>query len=211
TPMAIREGFSARAFWTDAKRYDATAMLYIGELGRFLLAAPPGPDDRGHRVRVAVGNGMRADVWEDFQRRFGVEKIREVYAATEAAGFLCHLAGKVGAIGRLPARGFGWLNIVKYDIERDEHVRDADGHCIPCAPDEVGELLIRLPKRLKIGALEFRGYTDEAATKKRVLTNVFREGDLYFRSGDLLRQDRDGYYYFVDRIGDTFRSKGENV
>ncbi len=211
TPLALRESFSARAFWSDVKRYRATAMLYIGELCRYLLAAEPSPDERGHAIRVAVGNGMRPDVWEPFQQRFGIEKIREFYAATEAPGFLLNLSGKVGAVGRVGLNGLGWLSIVKYDVDRDTHPRDANGFCIECGPDEAGELLVRLPQLVQFGALEYRGYTDEEATQKKVLTDVFEKGDRFFRSGDLLRRDADGFYYFVDRIGDTYRCKGENV
>jgi fatty-acyl-CoA synthase len=211
TPMAIRESFSARAFWPDVKRYEATAMIYIGELCRYLLAAPPSPDERGHRLRVAVGNGMRPDVWEPFQQRFGIEKIREFYAATEAPGFLVNLSGKVGSVGRMPLAGMGWLTLVKYDVDQDRHVRGPDGSCIECGVDEPGELLVRLPKFVQLGAFEFRGYTDAEATQKKILTDVFEKGDRFFRSGDLLRRDSDGFYYFVDRIGDTYRCKGENV
>ncbi|MBC7173524.1 MAG: AMP-binding protein, partial [Polyangiaceae bacterium] len=153
TPMAMRESFSARAFWPDVKRYGATAMIYIGELCRYLMAAAPSPEERETRLRVAVGNGMRPDVWEPFQKRFGIEKIREFYAATEAPGFLVNLSGRVGAVGRVPLAGMGWLTLVKYDVDRDEHPRDANGFCIECGPDEPGELLVRLPQRLQIGAL----------------------------------------------------------
>ncbi len=211
TPMAMRETFSARAFWSDVKRYRATAMLYIGELCRYLLATEPSPDERTHGLRVAVGNGMRPDVWEPFQQRFGIEKIREFYAATESPGFLVNLSGKVGSVGRVPLAGLGWLSIVRYDVDRDEHPRDANGFCIECGPDEPGELLVRLPQLVQLKALEFRGYTDKEATQKKVLTDVFEKGDRFFRSGDLLRRDADGFYYFVDRIGDTYRCKGENV
>jgi fatty-acyl-CoA synthase len=104
----------------------------------------------------------------------------------------------------------GWLRIVQYDVDLDQHLRDARGFCIPCGDDEVGELLIRVPK-MAAGGLEYRGYTDESATEKKLLHDVLKKGDQYFRSGDLLRRDADGFYYFVDRIGDTFRWKGENV
>jgi fatty-acyl-CoA synthase len=211
TPMAIREGFSVKAFWPDVRRYDATATIYIGEVCRYLLAADPSPDERNHRLRVAVGNGMRPDVWASFQERFGIDKIREFYAATEAPGFLVNLSGKVGSVGRMPLAGMGWLTLVKYDVDQDRPIRGADGFCIPCGADESGELLVRLPKLLQVGAFEFRGYTDPDATQKKILTDVFEPGDRFFRSGDLLRRDADGFYYFVDRIGDTFRCKGENV
>ncbi|MDH3727114.1 MAG: AMP-binding protein, partial [Myxococcales bacterium] len=115
-----------------------------------------------------------------------------------------------GSVGRVPFAGLkGYLSLVRYDVDRDEQLRDSNGFCIPCENDEPGELLIRISK--VAGGLEYRGYTDESATQKKVLTGVFRQGDRYFRTGDLLRRDADGFYYFVDRIGDTFRWKGENV
>lgn len=210
TPVALRRHFSASAFWDDVRRYDATAILYIGELCRYLVNTHP-QGDKSHRVRVAVGNGLRPDVWVPFQELFGIPEIREFYAATEAPGFLFNTTGHVGAIGVMPPEVLNWMRLVKFDVDAEEHVRDARGFCVPAARGEVGELVVRLPKRLKLAITEFRGYTDEEATKKKILENVFEKGDRYFRSGDLLRVDEDGYAYFVDRIGDTFRCKGENV
>ncbi len=210
TPMAIRKSFSASAFFPDVKRYGATATLYIGELARYLVNAPPSEADRDHKLRVAVGNGMRPDVWERFTSRFGVA-VREFYAATEAPGFILNISGTPGSVGRVPLNRAGWLTLVKYDVDEDQHVTDANGSLIPCGEDETGELLVRLASDPKSAITEFRGYTDEAATKKKILTNVFAPGDRYFRTGDLLRRDRRGFFYFVDRIGDTFRCKGENV
>ena len=209
--MALRDGFSASAYWEDVRRYRATAILYIGELCRYLVAAPEREGERRHHVRIAVGNGLRPDVWPRFQERFGIETIREFYAATEAPGFIVNLVGRTGAVGHVPWRRSGWLRLVKYDVERDTHVRDESGFMVDCDPDEPGELLVRLSERPLTGATEFRGYTSEEATKKKVLHDVFRKGDRYFRTGDLLRRDRDDYFYFVDRLGDTFRWKGENV
>jgi len=210
-PMVMRRSFSASAFWDDVHRYKATAILYIGELCRYLVNSPPHPKELPNPVRVAVGNGLRPDIWPRFKARFGIENIGEFYGATEAPGFIANISGREGSVGRVPLGGMvGWLRIVKYDVDLDEHLRDARGFCIPCEDDEVGELLIRVPKIAAAG-LEYRGYTDESATKKKLLDNVFRKGDQYFRSGDLLRRDADGFYYFVDRIGDTFRWKGENV
>lgn len=211
TPMAIRATFSASAFLPDVRRYDASAMLYIGELCRYLVATPSSPDDRRHRVRVAVGNGLRPDVWGQFRDRFGIEEIREFYTATEAPGFLVNLGSVPGVVGRLPKRGLGWMKLARYDVDEDDHVRDAAGFCVEAAPDEPGELLIRIPARASIPGLDFRGYTDQKATSAKILTDVFKKGDRYFRSGDLLRQDALGFYAFVDRIGDTYRCKGENV
>ena len=209
--MAIRATFSASAFLPDVRRYDATAMLYIGELCRYLVSMPPSPSDRDHRVRVAVGNGLRPDVWGPFRDRFGIDDIREFYTATEAPGFLVNLGAVPGVVGRLPKRGLGWMKLARYDVDEDEHVRDADGFCVEASPDEPGELLIRLPTKQSVPGLDFRGYTDQKATNAKILTDVFAKGDKWFRSGDLLRQDDLGFYAFVDRIGDTYRCKGENV
>ncbi len=209
-PMAMRRSFSASAFWDDVHRYDATAILYIGELCRYLVNSPPHPRELPNPIRVAVGNGLRPDIWPRFKARFGIETIREFYGATEAPGFIANISGREGSVGRVPLGGAGWMRLVHYDVDRDEHVRDERGFCIPCGPNEIGELLIRVPK-LSAGGLAYRGYTDPAATEKKLLRNVFRKGDQYFRSGDLLRKDEDGFFYFVDRIGDTFRWKGENV
>lgn len=209
-PTVIRRSFSASEFWDDVHRYEATAVLYIGELCRYLVNSPPHPKERPNPIRVAVGNGLRPDIWPRFKARFGIETIREFYGATEAPGFIANLSGREGSVGRVPLGGAGWLRLVQYDVNRDEHVRDERGFCVECAPDEAGELLIRVPK-LATGGLSYRGYTDESATEQKLMRDVFKRGDVYFRSGDLLRRDREGFFYFVDRIGDTFRWKGENV
>lgn len=211
TPMAMRRSFSASAFWKDVKKYRATHMIYIGELCRYLLNTKPCEEERDHGLRVAVGNGLRGDVWESFQRRFGIETIREFYAATEAPNIILNLSGKPGAVGRLPLRRLWPMRVVRYDPDRDTHPRDAAGFCIECGPNEPGELLIRLSDRPLTAMSEFRGYTDPEATRKKIMRDVFRKGDKYYRSGDLLRYDEDDYFYFVDRIGDTYRWKGENV
>ncbi len=172
---------------------------------------PPCDEERNNPLRVAVGNGLRADVWEEFSRRFDIPYIREFYSATEAPGAIFNLTGKVGSIGHVPMRRLGALKLARYDVERDELARDSAGHCIECEPGEVGELLIRLKDKPMSALGDFRGYTDEDATQKKVLRDVFREGDRFFRSGDLMRFDENDYFYFVDRIGDTYRWKGENV
>jgi fatty-acyl-CoA synthase len=150
-------------------------------------------------------------VWEPFQQRFDIPTIREFYSATEAPGAIFNLSGKVGSIGHVPFRRLGPLKLARYDVDRDELVHDARGLCIECAPGEVGELLIRLPERPRSALADFKGYTDAGATQKKILSDVFRQGDRFFRSGDLMRFDDNDYFYFVDRIGDTYRWKGENV
>lgn len=211
TPVALREQFSASAFWSDVRRYDATAMLYIGELCRYLVNREPCDEERNNRIRVAVGNGLRADVWEPFAQRFDVPEIREFYSATEAPGVIFNLTGKVGSIGHVPARRLGALKLAKYDVDADELVRDDRGLCIECEAGEVGHLVIRLKEKPGSALGDFRGYTDEKATQKKVARDVFEPGDKYFLSGDLLRFDDNDFFYFVDRIGDTYRWKGENV
>jgi fatty-acyl-CoA synthase len=206
--MALARKFSASRFWSDCVRYEATAFQYIGELCRYLVNSPPHPDERRHRLRVCIGNGLRPEVWEPFQTRFGIPRIIEFYGATEGNIALMNFDGKVGAVGRLPGfvRRLAGTHLVRYDVGSDTHVRGPDGFCIPCGPGEVGEAIGRISERLR-----FEGYTSAEATQKKVLRDVFEKGDAYFRSGDLLRADEDAYVYFVDRIGDTFRWKGENV
>jgi fatty-acyl-CoA synthase len=211
TPMAMRSSFSSKAFWDDVQRYNATAMLYIGELCRYLLNTPPCEAEVHNPIRVALGNGLRADVWEPFQKRFNIPEIREFYGATEAPGIIVNLTGKPGSVGRVPMRRLSHLTVVRYDIDSDDYVRDSGGLCIECETGEVGELMIRLDDEPRSAASEFRGYTDSDATDKKIVRDVFERGDRYYRSGDLMRYDEEDYFFFVDRIGDTYRWKGENV
>jgi fatty-acyl-CoA synthase len=211
TPMAMRSSFSSKAFWDDVRRYDATAMLYIGELCRYLLNTAPCDAEVKNSIRIALGNGLRADVWGPFQQRFHIPEIREFYGATEAPGIIVNLTGKQGSVGRVPMRRLSRLRVVRYDIDTDDYLRDSRGFCIECRAGEVGELMIRLDEESRSAATEFRGYTDAEATSKKVVNNVFEHGDRYYRSGDLMRYDEQDYFFFVDRIGDTYRWKGENV
>ena len=204
--VAIARRFSASRFWDDVSRYHAVGVIYIGELCRFLLNRPPDPEDGAHNLRWMFGIGLRADVWEPFRERFRIPRIVEAYGATEANVGGVNYAGKVGSVGRI--RG-GLL--LRYDVEREELVRDAEGRHVECRPGEVGELLGRIPVGSKSMLRQFQGYTSAEATEKKILRGVKKPDDAYFRSGDLLRRDRKGYCYFVDRIGDTFRWKGENV
>ena len=207
--VAIRRRFSASQFWDDVRRYDATAFQYIGEFCRYLLNQPPSPRDREHRVRIAVGNGLRPDIWEEFRDRFGIPRILEFYGATEGNVGLVNFSGHPGSVGRIPSGLFSSARLIAYDVERETHPRNARGFCVQCKPSEVGELVSRIPR--KAGRARFEGYTSAAETEKKILRDVFRKGDAWFRTGDLLRRDRKGFFYFVDRIGDTFRWKGENV
>jgi fatty-acyl-CoA synthase len=210
--IILRRKFSASHFWEEARQEKATVFFYIGELCRYLLNQPAHPDENRHSLRLAVGNGMRPDVWERFQPRFQIPKILEFYGATEGNVSMMNFDGKIGAIGRIPGYLKKRLNvrIVKFDVEAEQPVRGADGLCIEAAADETGEALGEI--RLDEVRFRFEGYSgDPKQTEKKILRDVFAKGDAWFRTGDLMRQDREGYFYFVDRIGDTFRWKGENV
>ncbi len=206
--LVVARRFSAKRFWSDCAQHEVTSFQYIGELCRYLLNAPPHPDERNHRLRVIVGNGLRPDVWEAFQERFKIPRIAEFYGATEGNFALFNASGHVGAVGYMPSflRKSMGIEIVRFDIDKEKILRDPSGHCERCAPGEAGELIVKISE-----ATQFEGYTNTEATEKKVLRDAFGKGDAYFRSGDLLRMDEDGYFYFVDRIGDTFRWKGENV
>jgi fatty-acyl-CoA synthase len=208
--VVIREKFSVSRFWDDIARFDCTLFQYIGELCRYLLLAPPHPRETAHRLRLCCGNGLRGDIWEAFKERFAIPQILEFYAATEANVSLFNVEGRPGAIGRAPPfiAHRSSLAVVKFDVERNVPVRDENGFCVRCAVNETGEAIGRISS--DAGA-RFDGYTDDAATEKKVLRDVFERGDAWFRTGDLMRRDEANFYYFVDRIGDTFRWKGENV
>jgi fatty-acyl-CoA synthase len=209
--LALRGKFSASQFWDDIRRFEATAFQYIGEFSRYLLNVPPNERDGEHKLKFAVGNGLRPDIWEEFRDRFRIPRIVEFYGATEGNLALLNLDGKVGSVGRMPPKLIFDARLVRYDVAADEYERDENGHCIECEPNEVGELIGAMPTRKGDSKGRFEGYTSAEATEKKVLRNAFRDGDAWFRSGDLLRCDEQGYFYFVDRIGDTFRWKGENV
>jgi fatty-acyl-CoA synthase len=206
--LALARRFRASGFWQEAAEAGATAFQYVGELCRYLLAQPPGRSDRAHRVRLAVGNGLRADLWPAFQERFRVAQIVEFYGATESNVSMVNLAGRVGSVGR-PAPGVQ-VALVRHDLQAEAPLRGADGRCIACTDGEPGELLGRISEG-RTAAGRFEGYTSREASERKILRDVFEPGDAWFRSGDLLRRAADGYYFFVDRIGDTFRWKGENV
>ena len=209
--VVLRERFSASGFWADVVRERCTLFQYIGELCRYLLANPPQPEEAQHALRLACGNGLRADVWTPFQERFRIPQILEYYAATEGNFSLYNCEGRPGAIGRIPPFLAHRLPValVRYDIDAAAPARDDAGRCVRCAPHEPGEALGQILDAH--GGTRFEGYTDAAASSKKILRNVFAPGDAWYRTGDLMRQDEQGFFYFVDRVGDTFRWKGENV
>ena len=210
-PVALRRKFSAREFASDLVRYGATATLYVGDVCRALVHSPVTPAESELRLRVAVGNGLEAQVWSEFQRRFGRPQIREFYASTEAPAAILNLTGKLGSLGHVPFERRRGFRLARLDAERAELVRDAQGRAHDCAADEPGELLFRVFPSAEAPQGAFGGYTDEAASQARIARDVFELGDAYFRSGDVLRRDRFGYFFFVDRLGEGFRWKGENV
>jgi fatty-acyl-CoA synthase len=211
--VLIRDKFSAQHFWDDIVDGDCTIFQYIGELARYLVTAPPQPRERAHRLRVACGNGLRADIWEKFQKRFAIPRILEFYASTEGNFSLYNVEGRIGAIGRIPAflRHRFPLALVKFDDGNGVPLRGEDGLCIRCATGEAGEAIGRIHDASARAGGEFEGYSKAEHSEQKILRDVFERGDAWYRTGDLMRCDDTGFYYFVDRIGDTFRWKGENV
>jgi len=209
-PIVLRRRFSASEFWGDVRTHRVTAWYYIGELCRYLLNQPPRADDRDHTLRRMSGAGLKAEVWQRFQERFGIELICEGLGSTEANYGLTNVDNKVGSVGRLPYPERSNIRVVRYEVEQGDYARGPDGALVLCKPGEVGELIAEVLDGPGAGGY-FEGYTSAAATEAKQLRNVFRAGDRWVRSGDLVRFDADDYFYFVDRVGDTFRWKGENV
>jgi fatty-acyl-CoA synthase len=211
--VLLRERFSASRFWDDVVEQDCTVFQYIGELCRYLVNQPARPAERAHRLRLCCGNGLRADVWETFRERFAIPQILEFYAATEGSFSLFNVEERPGAIGKVP--GFmahrSPVALARFDTETEMPLRGEDGLCVRCAPGETGEAIGRLSDRGIGLSTRFEGYTNAADSEKKVLRDVFVKGDTWFRTGDLMRKDAKGFFYFVDRVGDTFRWKGENV
>ncbi|GLK69816.1 long-chain-acyl-CoA synthetase [Hansschlegelia plantiphila] len=211
--VVIREKFQARRFWDDVVSSDCTLAQYIGELCRYLVHTPECEAEKRHRLRLVCGNGLRPDVWPEFVKRFRIPTILEWYAATEGNVAVFNFDGTPGSVGRVPGymRSRFPVKIVQFDVEAGEAVRGPDGLCVECAPGEVGEpvgLILNDPAK---PSARFEGYADPEATRCKILADAFKPGDRWFRTGDLMRQDERGYFYFVDRIGDTFRWRGENV
>ena len=208
--VVLKHKFTATHFWQDIKDQRCTMFVYIGELCRYLVNQPPSDLDSGHRLRLIFGNGLRADVWEKMLHRFHVSDVLEFYGSTEGNVSMFNFDGKVGAIARIPRylRGKFNVRLALFDVEKEEPVRGPNGLCIEAPYGEVGECLGKIGN----GAREtYNGYADKAASEKKILRDVFEKGDAYFRTGDLMKRDREEFFYFVDRIGDTFRWKGENV
>ncbi len=208
--VAIAERFSASRFWDDVARWECTAFQYIGELCRYLVAAPPRAAERTHKLRIAIGNGLSADVWRACLDRFGPLPILEFYASTEGNVWLYNIEGRIGSIGRIPPylAPRDPIALARFDADAQAPWRGEDGLGRRCGPGEIGEALGRISED---PSQRFEGYSQESETSKKILRDVFKPGDAWMRTGDLMRRDGDGFYFFVDRIGDTFRWKGENV
>ncbi|TNY18949.1 putative bifunctional fatty acid transporter/acyl-CoA synthetase FAT1 [Rhodotorula diobovata] len=215
--VVIGRKFSATTFWRDVRDSRANVVQYVGEVLRYLLARPPSPEDKQHEVRLAYGNGCRPDVWERFRERFGVQTISEFFASSEGNGSLFNRNSNslgAGAVGKE-----GWIVstfqrnkqvLLRVDPLTEEPARGPDGLAIRAAPNEPGELVIQIDNSSPYQA--FAGYhNNPAATNKKIMRSVLAKDDMYFRTGDLLRRDADGHWYFADRLGDTFRWKSENV
>ncbi len=206
--MLIRRKFSASNFLSEVREHGATCFIYIGELCRYLLNTPRQPDDYRNPLGTMMGNGLRPDVWHEFKERFGVRRVSEFYGSSEGNVGFVNFLNKDCTVGAttLP------VALVKYDVDADEILRDNKGHCIRVAPGEPGLLLGKITAKTA-----FEGYTNKEATEKKILRNAFQQGDAWFNTGDLMKTVDVGFtmglphYQFVDRVGDTFRWKSENV
>ncbi|ODM88281.1 Long-chain fatty acid transport protein 4 [Orchesella cincta] len=214
-PNVMVMKFSASNFWQEVKRHNVTICLYIGEFLRFLCNQPVvnPEEEKRHKIRgMFGGGGMRPETWAKFQERFDVKEFADLYGSTEGNCTLLNLERKPGACGYIPIwmQPIHPIQLIRIDQITGEIIRDKKtGLAIKCKDDEPGELIGKIIDAIPMS--RFDGYTDPVATEKRIAHNVFKAGDKYFRSGDCLARDKYGYYYFQDRIGDTFRWKAENV
>ena len=206
--MFVRRRFSASNFLSDVREHNCTGFVYIGELCRYLTNTEAKPDDHKNPIRAMIGNGMRPDVWMDFKKRYGVKVVTEFYGASEGNVSFANLFNKDCTVGMTSSV----VKLVEYDVDADEIVRDANGFCVPVADGEPGLLLGQINESAR-----FDGYTDKEASEKKIVRDAFESGDAWFNTGDLLKTVEVGYtlnyphYQFVDRVGDTFRWKSENV
>ncbi|RWS25166.1 Long-chain fatty acid transport protein 1-like protein, partial [Leptotrombidium deliense] len=214
--IVIRRKFSASKFWDDCIKYNCTVSNYIGEVTSYLLAQPPKLTDKSHRVRKLFGAGLRQTIWKDFVNRFQIKDVFEVFGSTEGNTNMGNLDSKDGSCGFVPVcipkfirKLFLPLTFIKVEADTGEVIRDENGFCIECKPGDSGMLVAKIDNSHPSTA--FEGYVNKTETEKKILRDVFKKGDAYFSSGDVLYMDEFGYFYFKDRIGDTFRWKGENV
>jgi fatty-acyl-CoA synthase len=200
--LALGKSFSASKFWDEVIATEATAFIYIGEICRYLLNQPAKPTDRAHKVRVIAGNGLRPEIWDEFTRRFGIARVCEFYASSEGNTAFINVFNVPRSTGVFPMP----LAYVEYDPDTGAPLRDENGRVRRVPAGQPG-LLLSPVNRLQ----PFDGYTDQESTEKKLVRNAFREGDCWFNSGDVMSPQGMGHAAFVDRLGDTFRWKGENV
>ncbi|KAE8752621.1 hypothetical protein FOCC_FOCC000743 [Frankliniella occidentalis] len=209
--VAIRRKFSASNFWKDCCQFKCTVAQYIGEMCRYLLTVPEQPEEKQHKVRVVVGNGLRPAIWAQFCERFNIPQVGEFYGATESNSNIINIDSKIGAVGFVPryAGAVYPVSLVRADDDTGEPIRGPDGLCQICEPGQTGVFVGKINPKKAHSA--FSGYADKKASEKKVIRDVFIKGDSAFNSGDILVMDEFGYFYFKDRTGDTFRWRGENV
>ena len=206
--LFIRRKFSASNFLAEVREHQTTCLVYIGELCRYLMNTPAAADDHNNPLKHMIGNGLRPDVWLPFKQRFGIKRISEFYGASEGNVAFANLLNKDRTVGMTAME----IALVEYDVDADEIVKDDAGRCIRVESGEPGLLLGQINEEAA-----FEGYTNPEATEKKILRNAFEDGDAWFNTGDLLREVEVGFtlgyphYQFVDRVGDTFRWKSENV
>ncbi|HET8707714.1 MAG TPA: long-chain-acyl-CoA synthetase [Pseudomonadales bacterium] len=200
--MALTRKFSASRFWDEVRHYRATTFCYIGELCRYLLNQPPREADRQHAIRVIAGNGLRPEIWDEFKQRFGIPRIAEFYGASECNLAFVNYFNIDGSAGMCPLP----FAVVAYDPDTEQPLRNSAGRLQRVKNGDTGLLITRISK-----LAPFDGYTDSKASEKKLLHNVFKKGDSWFNTGDLVRKQGFFHIQFVDRLGDTFRWKGENV
>ncbi|RGE44927.1 long-chain-acyl-CoA synthetase [Comamonas testosteroni] len=210
--IAVRRKFSRSEFWNDIRRYEITFCQYVGEICRFLLSVPAADNDKNHTLRKMAGTGLSPEIWQQWTGRFGdVFQIFEGWGGTESNTNTINLDNRVGSCGRVPYWEKTNLRLVRYDQEKGDYIRDENGFLQLAAVNEPGEAIGMVINYPDVVAGRFEGYTNPEASEKKLIRNVFQQGDVWWTSGDLLRCDEDGYCWFVDRIGDTFRWKSENV
>jgi citronellyl-CoA synthetase len=204
----LRRRFSATQFWPEVQKYQTTLFIYVGELCRYLAMQPECPEEKNNPIRSMLGNGLRPDVWGEFRNRFAVKRICEIYGASESNATFLNILNKDDTIGTSSAD----LLIVEYDVDADEISRDSNGQLIQVALGGAGLLLSKVDEKY-----QFDGYKDKQASDDKILTDVLESGDRWFNTGDLIRQIDVGFamglphFQFVDRVGDTFRWRAENV
>lgn len=209
--MVLKRKFSASQFWDDCRKYRVTGFQYVGEFCRYLYNQPEQDNDRENSVRCIHGAGLRPEVWEPFVKRFGISRVLEGYGSTEGNTALMNLDNKPGAVGRIPFKKFHNGRLIRFDVETNDHVRDEVGRYVECGADEIGEFIGQIRESTDSGYDTFIGYTDKKETEKKILHDVFEKGDSWFKTGDLFTRDADYFFYFIDRVGDTYRWKSENV